>query len=126
MVDNIFHERQKIKKEAYIKIYEQFSRQLQYAVDANQKQVFLQVPGFMIGCVSYDTSQAAVYLKRQFTRAGFDVTDVTDSSFVVSWFSQGAKKVQERVSEPLEQYVPDTEGLPSLINLKKAANRFRK
>jgi hypothetical protein len=130
MINKIDHEKQRLRKETYTKIYEQFSRQIQLAVTANQKHVFLQVPSFLFGHMAFNQANAALYLKRQFTRAGFDVTDFTDTSFIVSWYSPATKKIQEEASNrPYDNHespeIP-TEGLPSLINLKKAANRYRK
>ena len=125
MINKIDGEKRRIRKETYTKIYEQFSRQIQQAVSINQRQIFLQVPSFLFGHTSFNQENATMYLKRQFIRAGFDVTDFTSTSFIVSWYPQSVKKEQEKIEEPYENTVPTTEGLPSLINLKKAANRYR-
>ena len=119
--------KRKIKKEIYIKIFEQFSRKIQIYVDAKQKQTFLEVPAFVMGYPSYDISHAAMYLKRQLELSGFKVIPVSNIVFNVSWFTQKDKKKQQ--DEQLPDYDPPApqfseEQFPSLINLKKAAKRY--
>ena len=124
MIHKLDCDKQRIRKDTYKKIYEQSSRQVQFAVSANQRQVHIQIPEFLLGYPAYNTERACMYIKRQFTLAGFDITDTTYTSFFVSWYPQAvAKRQVERVEEDVP--FPEPEGLPSLINLKKAANRYR-
>jgi len=113
-----------VKKEAYKKIYEQFCRTIHAVATAGHKHAMLTVPPFLLGYPIYDVTQAAVYLKRQLTNGGFDVTFVYPSSLVVTWFPESkTPAVQESVSYSTP--VLDDDTLPSLINLRKAANKYR-
>jgi hypothetical protein len=118
--------KKKIKKEIYKKIMDQFSRKIQVAVDAKQKQTFLEVPMFLLGFPAFDVNLAATYLKRQLILSGFQVVHVPPTVFNVSWYSE-----KEKAKEPPPQFVYDPtppsfsdEQFPSLINLKKAAKRY--
>jgi hypothetical protein len=123
-IRQIEESKRQIRKEIYKKIFEQFSRKIQVSVDAGQKQTVLQVPEFLIGYPSYDVIKAAVYLKRQLELSGFQVSEISMSTFHVAWFIK-----RQKVSEPLPPRYPEPpsfsdEQLPSLINLKKAAKRY--
>ena len=121
-IKQIEDSRKRVKKEIYIKIYEQFCRKIQNAVTANQKQVMLQVPSFLLGYPSFDIEKAAVYLKRQLELGGFTVNPISTINFHVTWHLPKSPK-------PVQQIFPEPpafdEGFPSLINLKKAANKYR-
>jgi len=117
----IENKRKEIKKETYKKIYEQFSRKIRQTVEFGQRQVFLTVPGFLVGFPTFDRGKAAEYLKRQLERAEFTVFQTSLYEFHVSW---GNAKVKEKASDAEEE--PLFDDLPNLINLKKAANKYRR
>lgn len=119
---NIENKRREIKKETYKKIYEQFSRKIRQTVEFGQRQVFLTVPGFLIGFPTFDRDRAAEYLKRQLERAEFTVLQTSPYEFHVSWGNAGAKSKHK---EP-EEEEPSFDDLPTLVNLKKAANKYRR
>lgn len=126
-IKKIEESKRKVKKEIYKKIFEQFSRKIQISVEANQKQIFLEVPTFLIGYPSFCVETAAVYLKRQLELSGFKVIPVSNMAFNVSWYSH--KEEKRTVEEPFPRYDPtppsfSDEQFPSLINLKKAAKRY--
>ena len=127
-IKKIEDSRKQVKKETYKKILEQFSRKIQVSVSANQKQVFLEVPAFLLGYPSYNLESASVYLKRQLELGGFRVVNVSPVVFNVSWYTEKERKA---VHEPPPRFrnepTPPTfseEYFPSLINLKKAAKRY--
>lgn len=123
-IRQIEESKRQIRKEIYKKIFEQFSRKIQVSVDAGQKQTVLRVPDFLIGYPSYDVIKAAVYLKRQLELSGFQVSEISMTTFHVAWFIK-----RQKVSEPPRYPEPPSfsdEQLPSLINLKKAAKRYSK
>ena len=129
MIKKIEDSKRKVKKDIYIKIFEQFCRKIQIAVDGNQKEVFLEVPIFLLGYPSYDIETAAVYLKRQLELSGFKVLPLSTISFNVSWYTEKEKKQRVTYNEPPPKYDPTPptftdEQFPSLINLKKAAKRY--
>jgi hypothetical protein len=128
MINKMDADKRRIKKEIYIKIHEQFCRKIQSVAAANHKQVMLTVPPFLLGYPTYDETQAALYLKRQLINGGFDVAFAHPSSLLVSWFPKAKKHLEEI---PSTYYStggvppPEDTSLPSLVNLRKAANRYR-
>jgi len=116
--------KRKIKKETYTKIYEQFSRQIRFAVERHEKSIVLTVPSMVLGAPLYNTKSATLYLKRQFERAGFTVILISleYGTFSVSW--GGPPKEEEGVPE-YEPRGDCFDDLSSLMNLKKAAKNLR-
>ena len=110
--------KKKIKKEMYMKIYEQFSSKIKQCVELGHKQVFLTVPLFLIGYPVFDRGAAARYITRQLELGGFTVQLVTEFDIYVSW--NMSKKRKER-----EESVVDDTDFPNLMNLKKMANKYR-
>ena len=122
-ITKIEKHRKDIKKETYIKIYEQFSRKIKQSVEFGNSQVFLTVPGYMLGYPPYDRGHAATYLKRQLILGEFRVQPMDEYTFFVTW--GGPTTREERVS--VHTAAPqDEDEFPTLMNLKKAANKYRK
>jgi hypothetical protein len=118
-IAKIENKRREIKKETFTKIYEQFSRKIRHHVELGQKQVFLNVPAFVMGFPVFNQEEATKYLKRQLERADFDVTSTGNFEFLVTWGT----------AKPSREAEPDLEpqgDLPSLMNLRKAANKYRR
>ena len=114
----------RVRKETYKKIYEQFCRKIQNTVALGQKQVMLQVPPVLLGFPIYNIDSASVYLKRQLELSGFNTVLVSSGILYVSWLPEPKKApVSQAVESSPTSLFDDT--LPSLINLKKAANRAR-
>jgi|TARA_B110000285_G_scaffold223672_1_gene279492 hypothetical protein len=105
-----------MKKETYTKIYEQISRKIRRTVDARGKRTIAEIPSYLVGYPSFDKYKAARYLKRQLENNGFQVVITGDVVLDISW---EVKKVSKKPQEN------DDEDFPSLINLRKAANRYR-
>jgi hypothetical protein len=118
-VTKIDVKRKQLRKEIYIKIYEQFSSKSKQCVEYGHKQIFLTVPSFLLGYPVFDRNAAAKYIARQFTLGGFTVKQVSDYDIYVSWFVP--KKKKER-KEPEEE----DGDFPNLMNLKKMANQYRR
>jgi hypothetical protein len=117
-VTKIDDKRKQIRKEIYIKIYEQFSTKIKQSVELGHKQIFLNVPGFLLGYPVFDRAQAAKYVARQFSLGGFTVRLVSDYDIYVSWIVP--KKKKEKKEEE------DVADFPNLMNLKKIANKYRR
>lgn len=122
-ITKIEKHRKDIKKETYLKIYEQFSRKIKQSVEFGNSQVFLTVPGYMLGYPPYDRGHAATYLKRQLILGEFRVQPMDEYTFFVTWGGTSGTTKEERVSAPAPQ---DEDEFPTLMNLKKAANKYRK
>jgi hypothetical protein len=112
----IENRRKEIKKEIYTKIYEQFSRKIRQNVELGQKQVFLNVPMFLLGLPTFDRDKATEYLKRQLERADFVVTKTGSYELLVTW------NVKKEIKEP----EPVFDEFPTLMNLRKAASKYRR
>jgi hypothetical protein len=117
-VTRIDEKRKQIKKEIYKRIYEQFSRKIKQCVELGHKQVFLTVPGFVIGCPTFDRSVASRCVARQLKLSGFEVRVVSEYDIYVSWIIP--KKKKEKTVESEEDNFPD------LMNLKKMADKYRR
>lgn len=116
------------KKELYTKIYEQWERKIRAAVSVgHQKFLFLQVPRMVVGFPAFDRAKAAKWLARQFEKGGFVVQIIgTDGHEVfVSWDVARRKKSKDTTTKTTTVAFDDME-FPSLINLKKAADKYRK
>lgn len=122
-INQIEKNRREIRKQTYTKIYEQFSRKIMHAVRTSQQQVFLTVPSFVIGFPVFDRDKAAIYLKRQLQRNGMQVVQVSDYEFHISWKPKKKKKAKPKEKEVQE--IDDDDNFPSLINLKKAAAKYK-
>jgi len=110
--------RKQIRKEIYTKIYEQFSRRIKNAAQQYRKDIFLTIPAFVMGYPTFDRFAATKYIERQLVLAGFTVQMVSDYDLYISWHTS-KKESKNEVRQPEEEF-------PSLINLKKVANRYRK
>ena len=117
-VTKIDEKRKQIKKEIYMKIYEQFSAKIKQSVELGHKQIFLTVPTFLLGYPVFDRRLAAKYVARQFQLGGFTVKLLSDFDIYVSWIVP--KKKKEKVEDEEET------DLPNLLNLKKMANQYRR
>jgi hypothetical protein len=120
-VNKIDERRKQIRKEIYTRIYEQFVAKIKQSVEFACKQIFLQVPSFLVGYPSFDRQQAARYVSRQFLRGGFSVQLVSPTELYVAWYTPKKKK---ELHEKIE--VEDDTDFPNLMNLKKLANNYRR
>ena len=117
-VTKIDDKRKQIRKEIYTRIYEQFSSKIKQSVELGHKQIFLTVPGFLLGYPVFDRSAAARYIARQFVLGGFTVQLVSDHDIYVSWVVPKKKKEKK-------QRLEEDTSFPNLMNLKKIANKYR-
>lgn len=117
-ISRLTDKKNRLKKETYVKLYEQASRKIRQSVDFGGKYAMFQIPSFLIGYPMFDRFKATSYIKRQLERGGFNVTVTGDHELHITW---KVKKVQgEKIIEE-----PVLDDFPTLVNLKKAANRYR-
>lgn len=91
------------------------------------KQTILTVPSFIFGLPAFDRGLALDYLIRQLRNGGFTVNRVEPYSMYVSWVQDSRKSPSRSSSSPSPIKSEEDEiELPTLINLKKAANKYRK
>jgi len=79
--------------------------------------VITQIPSFIMGYPTFNRLKALNYIKRQLELAGFDVFIMGDFHINITW------KIKKTHVEPS---AISTEEFPTLINLKKAANQYRR
>ena len=114
----IDEKRKRIRKEIYIKIYEQFSTKIKQSVELGHKQLFMTIPHFLVGYPVFDRAAAAKYIARQFTLGGFKVQLVSEFDIYVNWMTP--KKKRGKTGTADDGY------FPTLMNLKKMANQYRR
>ena len=117
-VTKIDERRRQIRKEIYTKIYEQMVSKIKQSVELGCKQIFLSVPSFVVGYPTFDRDQAAKYIARQFVRGGFTVQMITPIELYVTWYAPRRKRERIEVEDEVE--------FPTLMNLKKMANKYRR
>jgi len=110
-------QKNKMKKETYVKLYEQASRKIRQSVEFGLKHAVFKIPAFLLGYPMFDRYKATEYIKRQLERGGFVVMVMADAELHISW------KLKKSKAETTESPVIDE--FPTLINLKKAANKYK-
>lgn len=120
-IHKIEKHRKDIRKEIYKKIYEQFCRRIKQCVELNESQAFLRTPSYLVGYPTFDRERATVYIKRQLELGKFDVTLMSNIDLYVSW-----KKKKGHVPTTAPQLEHEDDGFPTLMNLRKAAAKYRK
>lgn len=116
------YERMKIKKEFYKKVYEDLSKKITNASSLKRKNIILKIPTFLFGYPKYDVSKTSKYMIRQFEKGGFQCIPLQENQIYVTW----EKPQETKTVKPLQQE-PEKEldELPSFVNLKKLANKYR-
>lgn len=108
------------KKEYYKALLEQFCRKIKVSSELGHKDAILTVPQFLVGFPIYDLPTTVVYMCRQLTRLGYIVNLVGPLDIRVQWSRAAAVEAEEEK----EVMQPDVY-LPSLVNLKKTAQKLR-
>ena len=103
-----------MKKETYVELYKQISRKIRRAVEGQKKRVVFEVPAFLV----YDRLKATSYLKRQLELGGFIVHITGNFGLSITW-----KVKKDKVGSGPMDHIED---FPTLVNLKKVANRYRR
>ena len=114
-IAKIEEKKKQLLKDTYVSLYNQVSKKIRQTVEIGNKQLFVVIPGFVVGHPTFDRRKATLYIKRQLERGGFIVKHTNDYELYITWNIK--KKKQE---EPVLE-----EEFPSFINLKKAANKYR-
>ena len=127
-IHKIEKQRRDIRKEIYKKIYEQFCRRIKQCVELNESQAFLRTPSYLVGYPTFDRERATVYLKRQLELGKFDVTFLSNIDLYVSWKKKKGqpKALTKSEGTTAEQLEHEDDGFPTLMNLRKAAAKYRK
>ena len=124
-----------IKKQTYKQILEQVSRKIKNASLSGKEHLVVTIPVFVMGCPSFDQKTAAIYIERQLKNGGYKTRFINEISILVDWTKdrppppdhppdpgrpQGVKRAKKTERDVLEEEYQ----LPSLINLKKYAQKY--
>ena len=108
------------KKEYYKALLEQFCRKIKVASELGSHDTILTVPQFFLGYPRYDLPMTVTYMCRQLQRLGYSVSLSGPLDIHVQW-SRTATLESETAREEADPGVY----LPSLVNLKKTADKLR-
>jgi hypothetical protein len=109
------------KKEYYKALLEQFCRKIRVASEKGQRSTILTVPQFVVGFPRYDLRLTVTYMCRQLIRLGYIVNLAGPLDIHVQW-----SKASHLETEFEKEEVDPGTFLPSLVNLKKTADKIRK
>lgn len=112
-INQMHTKRVNVKKELYKQILSQFSKKIKLSVELGHTQVFLTIPEFVFGYPTFDRESATMYLKRQLELLGYTVNHYSQYQLYVTWVCKTEKEEELDI-------------LPSLVNLRKAADSVRK
>lgn len=112
-------QRRQIKKETYKKMLDQISKKIQTISESKGTHTFVTVPPFVVGFPIYNRASAAVYIERQLRNGGYYVRRVSEYDIYVDW------KVRKKDGGTEERTAEDDMGLPSFLNLKKYAAKYK-
>jgi len=112
--------RENAKKEYYRALLEQFCRKIRVSSELGNKDATLTVPPFVVGFPRYDLPSTVGYMCRQLQRLGYIVNLVGPLDIRVQW----TKVVLLETEMEKEEVDPGTY-LPSLVNLKKTAEKLK-
>jgi hypothetical protein len=118
-ISKIAEKKNQLRKETYVKIYEQISKKIRQTVEVGNKHIVVQIPGFVVGYPSFDRIKATQYIKRQLDLGGFNTRFIGDHEIFITWSIKKKKPINE--PPPTEEFGD----FPSFINLKKVANKYR-
>jgi len=108
------------KKEYYRALLEQFCRKIRVASDLGNRDAILTVPPFVVGFPRYDLPVTVGYMCRQLQKLGYIVNLVGPLDIRVQWTKAAALDTEMEKEE-----VDPGVYLPSLVNLKKTAEKLR-
>lgn len=107
------------KKEYYKALLEQFCRKIRSSVELGHREAIVTVPPFVIGFPKYDLTTTVVYMSRQLSRLGYKVDLIGPLDLRVQWrYTQPEQEEEAEMEDPMTF-------LPSLVNLKKTAQKLR-
>lgn len=121
-ISRMTEKKNKLRKETYIKIYEQVSKKIRQTVEHGNKQLFVEIPAFVVGFPAFDRLKATQYIKRQLDLGGFETTIMGDYQIYITW---RINKNKSSSSAPKESMTDEFGDFPSFVNLKKVANKYR-
>lgn len=120
-ISKIAEKRNKLRKETYVKIYEQISKKVRQSAEFGNKFLLASIPSFVVGFPAFDRIKALHYIKRQLDLGGFTTRIVGEHELYIAWTTK-----KKSTPQPKEEILTEEFGdFPSFVNLKKVANKYR-
>ena len=110
-----------VKKELYTRILTQMCRKIDMHYTLGQGECMLKIPEFVFGFPSFRMDHMTIYIHRQLERLGYRMSILSLGLLYAAW---GPKKKPKK--KPNVTVREEENQLPSLANLKKAADSLRK
>lgn len=107
-----------VKKELCTRILTQLCRKIDLNHTLGKTECSLVIPEYIFGYPTFDMYSMTMYMHRQLLHLGYRTSIIQPGVLYVAWGKK--KKKQVKVVED------DDNELPSLANLKKAADSLRK
>ena len=107
-----------MKKELYTKILTQLCRKINMNHTLGNSECSLVIPEYIFGYPTFDIYSMTFYMYRQLIHLGYRASMIRPGVIHVAW-GKHKKKTKKLVEE-------NDDELPSLANLKKAADSLRK
>jgi hypothetical protein len=108
-----------VKKELYTRILIQICRKIDLYHTLGKSECILNIPEYVFGFPTFDTTRMTMYIHRQLVRLGYRASILTVGVIHTAWGPK--KKIKKSKKEQQEE-----DELPNLANLKKAADSLRK
>jgi hypothetical protein len=105
-----------VKKETYTKIMTQMCRKIEVAHTMGKEGTELKIPEFLFGYPMYDMRNVTIFVFRQLKRLGYRTSVLDVGRIYVAWNEKKPEKISKE----------EKSTLPTLSNLKKAADNIRK
>ena len=121
-ISKIAEKRNKLRKETYVKIYEQISKKVRQSAEFGNKFLLVSIPSFVVGFPAFNRIKALHYIKRQLDLGGFNTRIVGEHELYISWTTTKKKSAPQPKEEISTEEFGD---FPSFVNLKKVANKYR-
>jgi hypothetical protein len=115
------------RKELYTRILTQLCRKIHMYHELGRTECAVDIPEFIFGYPAYDLYAMTVYMHRQLTRLKYRTSVLEIGRLYIAWGPKPLKRKKKTfqvgggVKAP-----PEDDDLPSLANLKKAADELRK
>ena len=102
-ISKIAEKRNKLRKETYVKIYEQISKKVRQSAEFGNKFLLASIPSFVVGFPAFDRIKALHYIKRQLDLGGFTTRIVGEHELYIAWTTK-KKSTPQPKEENLVMY----------------------
>lgn len=115
-----------VKKELYTKILTQICRKINLHHTVGHIECTASIPELVFGYPAFDMDQMTLYMHRQITRLGYRASILYSGVIHIAWGTKKEDPAATKKKTSLTLPPMEHDDLPSLANLKKAADTLRK